>query len=908
MDKAYNPQQHEDDIYKKWEDTGAFLPKGDGEPFVVAIPPPNVTGQLHAGHAMVLTIEDIMIRFERMQGKRTLWVPGTDHAAIATESVVIKNLGVQSREAFSREEFLEKCREWTRVTHNTITNQIKKIGSSCDWSREAFTFDDPRNRAVNHIFKMLYEADLIYRGNRMVNWSVGAQSVLADDEVEWEEQTESFYSIRCGEFIVGTIRSETKCADSPVVVHPTAEYIRAKYSDSSGKSECFIMAKSLFDDSERRTKELNLLDPNATWEVVETLSGKDLEGREFEYETYAGKRKFFVLADEVIDPKKGTGAMTISSCHSADDYDLAKRRRLDNTYIQKIDFKGNMTAIAGPCEGMPILKARKKSAEIMKEKGLLLGENTHYSHRVPLCYRSGCVVESMISKQWFIAVEKEFVDQWTGETTTLKKLTADAVRENSVQIVPDRFEKVYFHWIDNLRDWCISRQIWWGHRVPVWYDEKGEVVAVGNTEKPNADWNQDEDTLDTWFSSATWPFSIFGWPDKTQDLEQFYPTSVLETGHDILFFWVARMIMFGKFATGKYPFHTVYLNGLVRDEKGQKMSKSKGNGIDPIEIIKEFGADALRLSLLIGLTPGNNINLGKEKIEGCRNFCNKLWNISRFLLDQEIGEMPTSPNTDLQEWIWEETDALAHFITEELKKYNFGGSAQALWEYTWNAFADFGIEAAKAEKSPETNAVLLNTLKKLLILWHPFLPFLTETIWKELQEKGFAENTMLIETKWEKGNDLKSKQNVFADIIAVITKIRSMRKNAGVDPTKKITALLFPSEIKAKEILQRNSNIIKLLAGLEEITIVSEFNHTEEGARDTIAGIDIFLPNSGMIDPKEEKKRIEKEIEKTEKLLASLEIRLSNPSYAQNAPTHLVEETKKQYKEAKEKLAKLRKV
>ena len=907
MDKAYNPKQHEDEIYKKWEDSGAFLPKGDGEPFVIAIPPPNVTGQLHAGHAAFITIEDIMIRFERMRGKKTVWVPGTDHAAIATESVVIKNLGVQSREAFSREEFLEKCREWTRVTHGIITNQIKKMGSSCDWSREAFTFDEPRNRAVNHIFKMLFDAGLIYRGNRMVNWSVGAQSVLADDEVEWEERIESFYSIRCGEFIIGTIRSETKCADSPVVVDPTAEYVRAKFTDSNGKNEFFIMVKNLFDDPERRAKELNLLDPKGKWEVVETFTGKDLEGREFEYETYAGKRKFFVLADEVIDPEKGTGAMTISSCHSADDYDLAKRRNLDDTFIQKIDFTGSMTAIAGPCEGMPILKARKKSAEIMKEKGLLVGENTHYSHRVPLCYRSGCVVEPMISKQWFIAVEKEFVDQWTGETTTLKKLTADAVRKKSVQIVPDRFEKVYFHWIDNLKDWCISRQIWWGHRVPVWYNSQGEIVAVGSVENPNPDWKQDEDTLDTWFSSALWPFSIFGWPDSSKDLEEFYPTSVLETGHDILFFWVARMIMFGRFATGKYPFHTVYLHGLVRDEKGQKMSKSKGNGIDPIEIIEEFGADALRLSLVMGSTPGNNVNLGKEKIEGCRNFCNKLWNISRFLLDQEIGKMPASPQTDLQQWIQEEVDALADLVTEELKKYNFGGASQALWECTWNSFADFGIEAAKAEKSPETNAVLLNALKKLLTLWHPFLPFLTETIWGEMAKKGLCESSLLIETAWENGKPNESRENAFRGLLEIIGKIRSMRKNAGVDPTKKITAVLFSPHTKTKEILEKNLGIIKFLAGLMEIEIIdSPLSKKEEGAIDSVNGTDIFLPSSGMIDPEEERKRIEKEIEKTQKLLTSLEIRLENPSYAQNAPANLVEETKKQYAEAKEKLEKLR--
>ena len=886
MDKSYEPKKCEDEISKKWEESNAFAPSEEGEPFVIAIPPPNVTGQLHAGHAMFLTIEDILIRWQRMCGRAALWVPGTDHAAIATESVVLKNLGVKSREEFSREEFLQKCRDWTDVTHATITNQIKKMGASCDWSREAFTFDEPRNKAVNEIFKRLFEKDLIYRGNRLVNWSVGAQSVLADDELEWSEIKEPFYSIRCGEFVVGTVRPETKCADSPVVLHPTAEYIRAKWTSENGDSEFFILSKLLFNDTERRAKELNFL-KDGTWENTGVFRGEELTEISFEYQTYAGMRKFFVLTDEVIDPAKGTGAMTISSSHSADDYDLATRRGLDDTFLQKIDFTGKMTEIAGPCAGLSVAEARKKSAEIMREKGLLVGENKEYDHRIPLCYRSGCVVEPMISRQWFIAVEKEFVDDFSGENTTLKKMTTNAVRENMVGIVPDRFEKIYFHWIDNLRDWCISRQIWWGHRIPVWYDTSGEVIAVGNVENPQSDWTQDEDTLDTWFSSALWPFSIFGWPDKTADLERFYPTSILETGHDILFFWVARMIMFGRFATGKYPFETVYLHGLVRDEKGQKMSKSKGNGIDPLEIADQYGTDALRLSLIMGTTPGNNVNLGMDKIAGCRNFCNKLWNISRFLREQETTQIPESPQTDLQKWLYGRTEGLISEVTTDLERFLFGSAAEKLWDFTWNEFADWAIEAAKAEKNPETNALLEEVLCILLRLWHPFIPFVTEKIWE------FVGEDLLVSAEFPNTAAFHSPilfpDRNFETIQEVVSKIRSMRKNAGVDPTRKITAIVSG---KNAEILEKNADIVRLLARLETLNF-GEIP-TEEGSRDSAVEVDIFLPSAGMIDPAEERKRREKELQNARKSLASLEAKLSSAGFLEKAPREIVEQSKKE--------------
>ncbi len=933
MDKAYQPQQSEDDIYHKWEQAGAFVPSDAKKTFTIAIPPPNVTGTLHAGHAMYV-VQDIMIRWHRMMGEASLYVPGTDHAAIATESVVLKNLGIKDRnKEIRREDFMKEAEKWTKKTHDRIIHQLKKIGLSCDWSREAYTFDEPRNKAVNTIFKMLYDKGLIYRGNRMINWSIGAQSVLADDEVEWGEKTEPFYYIRCGEFIIGTVRPETKCANSPVMVSETGEYVRVKFMEhGTGNTEYFILSKFLFENEEQRKKVLNLLDPNGTFELIDTFTGKELEGQEFEYETYAGKRKFTVLADEkVIDMEKGAGTMTISSCHSADDYDLAQRRKLDDTWIQKIDFEGKMTSIAGPCAGMSIINARKRAAEIMREQGLLVGEDTSYVHRVPVCYRSHTVVEPMVSKQWFIAVEKEFTDDFSGEKTTLKSQMQEAVRGNHVEIVPNRFDKTYFHWIDNLRDWCISRQIWWGHRIPVWYrqvkeqaagNKEQEEIYVGVKPPEGKGWTQDEDTLDTWFSSATWPFSIFNWPEKSADFDRFYPTSVLETGHDILFFWVARMIMFGKFATGEYPFKTVYLHGLVQDEKGKKMSKSKGNGIDPLEIIEEFGTDALRLSLIMGTTPGNNANLGKEKIAGCRNFCNKLWNVSRFVLSQGTGnrergtgkpEEAEKKQTDLQKWLISKTNILIADVNEDLKHYLFGAAAEKLWDFTWNEFADWALEAAKAENNPQTNALLQETLKTLLKLWHPFIPFVTEKIWEEIsntencpalplckggQKGGF----MLITSEYPTVSKEHTSCESFELVKHVASKIRSMRKNAGVDPGKKITAFVSGENNDA---LQKNEEIIKFLARLETLTF--DTAPEEKGSTDTVSGIHIFLPSKGMIDPAAEKARIKKELEKSEKMLIGIKGKLSNEGYVQKAPPELVEKTKQQMKELEEKVEILRK-
>jgi len=972
-----------------------------------------------------------------MTGHEVLWIPGTDHAAIATENVVIKHLGLKSREELSREDFLTECRKFAGEKHDTIIGQTKKMGTWLDWSREAYTFDEERNHAVNTIFVQLYKDGLIERGHRMINWSVGAKSVLSDDELEWEERTETLYHIRVGDFIMSTVRPETKCANSPVVVNPK--------------------------------------DPRY----------KHLIGKEFEFETYAGMRKFWVIGDDHIDPEFGTGVMTISPAHDANDYEIAKRHNLaEKEYIQKIDFEGKMTAIAGECAGLPVLEARKKAVEIMREKGLLIKEE-EYTHEVPVCYRSGCVVEPMISPQWFVMVEKEFeinhlqkfiyarhgktdanvdgtvqgvenhlnqdgknhakklaevlkskkiskiissshlraketaeivakelrvkniefwqeldghdagkltgkkkisgklVLEWaeeekTGETiaefyarikkgfeklkdekeggeilvighrtvfsaldcleenksvaeflesrrrnenrshgiwsepslvsnqriqTTLKKLTADAVREGHVKIIPERFNKIYFQWIDNLRDWCISRQIWWGHQIPVFYDEKDEIAAVGSLtpEQKKQNLRQDKDTLDTWFSSALWPFSTLNWPTcaeasagRPNDFDKFYPNDVLETGHDILFFWVARMIMFGRYATGKYPFKNVYLHGLVCDEHGKKMSKSKGNGIDPLDVIAEFGADPVRLALVIGSSPGQKIPIGKEKIAGYRNFVNKLWNAGRFvqmtsLRSSSYGGQANSgakkseimPKTIPEKWIWSRFATVSSEIKNHLDKFEISHAGDKMYHFVWDEFCDWYLEASKVDGNPDFLAALFF---EILALVHPFCPFVTEKLFNEFGEEFIMEHNF----PRENFHDAEAEE-VFNKIKEVVFQIRKIRADEKINPKEKLMVETLRRSVST-------DGLIENLAGVK-FAKVSKFS---ADATKIIVGdweIAVKIP----VDENRQKA----EIKRLEGEIKNFEARLSNKKYVDNAPKKLVDETKGALEKAKEKLAKI---
>lgn len=705
--KPYNAKESEEATYKRWEESGLFNPdtcitegvtEANAEPFSIVLPPPNVTGTLHLGHAAMLAIQDILIRRARMEGKRTLWLPGTDHAAIATQSRVEKNLEKEGirRSELGREEFLKRVAQFATDSHDTIVGQVRRMGASVDWSREAFTMDDTRLRAVNTAFKNMYDAGLIYQGSRIVNWDPKGQTVISDDEIVYKEEKTKFYYFKYGPFVIGTARPETKFGDKYVVMHP--------------------------DD---------------------TRYAQYTHGQKLELEWINGPITATVIKDESINMEFGTGVMTITPWHSAVDFEIAQRHHLD--IEQVIDGYGKLLPIAGEFSGMKIKEAREKIVEKLQAKGLVEKIDENYVHNVATAERSEAVIEPQIMKQWFVAVNKTFTIPHSdipgiasGSETTLKEVMRKAVESKAVSITPDHFEKTYYHWIDNLHDWCISRQIWYGQRIPVWY--RGEERYCG-TEAPSGEgWSQDEDTLDTWFSSGLWTFSTLGWPERTEDLGIYHPTAVLETGYDILFFWVARMILMSGFHMGTVPFKRVYLHGLVRDAKGRKMSKSLGNIIDPVDMIEKYGADAVRLSLIIGAAPGNDLKLSEDKIRGYKHFANKIWNITRFVLENTEGADAAATRTEDDQILMQEVEALKQEVAKQCAQFRLDLAADALYQYIWTRFADVIIEESKPilkggdmGKAASRKATLLAILKECLKLLHPFMPFVTEEIWTELK-------------------------------------------------------------------------------------------------------------------------------------------------------------------------------
>lgn len=732
--KPYNPQETERRIYEVWEKSGFFNPdicvekgntKDDAKPFVIAMPPPNVTGVLHMGHALMLTIEDIIIRFKRMRGRKTLWIPGTDHAAIATQARVEKDISKKeglSRYDLGREELLKRIRTFAQESHDTIVSQIKIIGASCDWSREAFTLDSVRTKAVQTMFQKMYEDGLIYRGHRIVNWDPKGQTTISDDEIVYQEEKTTFYYFKYGPFVIGTARPETKFGDKYVVMHP---------EDSRYK--------------------------------------KYTHGEKIELEWINGPITATVIKDEAIDMEFGTGVMTITPWHSAIDFEIAERHGLDKEQI--IDDRGKLLPIAQEFVGMKIGDAREKIVEKLRAKGLVEKEEP-YTHQVATAERTGALIEPQIKLQWFINVNKAFTLKHStlegissGSQTTLKEIMRKVVETQQVNIIPEYFDKTYFHWIENLRDWCISRQIWYGHRIPVWY--RGEEIYCG-TDTPKGDgWVQDEDTLDTWFSSGLWTFSTLGWPEKTKDLELYHPTDVLETGYEILFFWVARMILMSGYALGDIPFHTVYLHGTVRDGQGRKMSKSLGNGIDPLDVAKEFGSDAGRMALVVGTGPGTDSKISLEKIRGYKHFCNKLWNITRFILSSTGGLAYDNTFTAYSERdvaLRNERDQLFTEVTHELEEYKLHLASEKLYHYAWSRLADEILEESKTilgsqapgsapstasnEEKNSRAQFLLETLSMLLTMLHPFVPFVTEELWSMLPVKSGAEKNLLMIEPW----------------------------------------------------------------------------------------------------------------------------------------------------------------
>lgn len=865
LDKAYDAKKYEDAIYKKWEDSGAFKAdnKSKKKPFTISMPPPNATGTLHLGHAIMLALEDILIRHRRMKGYEVLWVPGTDHAAIATQNKVEKLIAEEglTRDQLGREGFLQRVREFVAESQNIIRNQIRKMGSSCDWSRERYTLDDDLNTAVNEIFIRMFKDGLIYRGHRIVNWCTRCSSTLADDEVEYMEIQSKFYYIKYGPVTIGTARPETKFADKVVVVNPDDK----RYKKYVGK-----------------TMEIDWID---------------------------GKINATFIADKEADMEMGSGAMTITPAHSFVDFDLAKKYKLEVLPI--IDEAGKMLPIAGEFAGMDYLECRDKLVKKMQKLGLIESIDENYTHNLSVCYRCNTAVQPLVSEQWFIDVNKK-LDAFGGKS--IKQKSIDVVKKGDIEIIPDRFNKTYFHWMEDLRDWCISRQLWWGHRIPVWYcvgdqhcqpDCKKPIVESKSPEKCPAcgskNLRQDEDTLDTWFSSGLWTFSTLGWPKKTDDFNKFHPTSVLETGYDILFFWVARMIIMTTYATGEIPFEKVYLHGLIRDKEGRKMSKSLGNGIDPIEMIEKFGTDALRMSMVIGNTPGNDMRLYEEKIMAYRNFTNKLWNASRFVLGifEENGlkqaPAPDSNLSDADQWILDKLNKTIKSADDALMNFRISEAGQILYDFLWNDFCDWYLELSKGEK--QNLLVLYEVLKNVLILLHPIVPFVTEQIWSEMPgTKG-----MLIQAEYPKGFKGKFDGSGTELTIAIVSSIRRLRGENKIEPGAKV-----PVTIYGGDEVKRNQDDIIRLARISELTLKKKGDKLKGAAADMVEGIEIYIPLDGLVDTKKEKERLSKEIENLEQYIASISGKLLNKNFVQNAPKEIVDAEKMKMEEAKNKVKKMK--
>ena len=871
LPKAYDFKEYEEKIYQIWEEEGYFKPTNDPnmpghdpsiEPFVIVIPPPNVTGALHLGHPMFVTTEDIMIRYHRMKGEPTLWVPGTDHAGIATQLQVENQLRKEgtSREELGREAFEERVWQWKEKYGGEITHQLRRMGASCDWDRERFTLDEGLSRAVREAFVRLYEKGLVYQGPRMINWSPGLQTAVSDLEVEYSEEQGKLYYFKymladgSGDYLpVATTRPETIPGDSGVAVHPDDE----RYRKFIGK------------------------------EVLVPILG----------------RKIPVIADDYVTKEFGTGALKITPGHDPHDYEIGQRHHLELINIMNKDATLNENA--GPFAGMERFKARKAIWSDMEAAGLVIKEEP-YLMNVPRSQRGGEIVEPLVSTQWFVKMD------------SLAEMAAESVRKGEVTFVPERFTKVFLNWMDNIEDWCISRQLWWGHRIPVWYCQDCHEVIVAREEPTvcpkcgSADLKQDPDVLDTWFSSGLWPFSVFGWPDETPDYRYFYPTSVMETGYDIIFFWVARMVMDGLFFTGKAPFHTVYLHGMVRDDKGQKMSKTKNNVIDPLVLMNEYGTDALRFSLVVGSSPGNDQNVGTKKVEANRNFANKVWNIGRFVINaiNNVKEpINSEPNWTLADsWIWARTKQTVNSVNNLFESYQFGEAGRQVYEFLWNDFADWYLESAKrqlaegGDRAAYTAIILADVLGLMLRLLHPFTPFVTEALYGYLKEACETNEIILNkEQNWEghlivarwpermPHEDWEAGAIKDFDLVQeIVRSIRNLRSEYKIEPSKSINAILV-SENK-ESFLNKNKNLLVDLAGLNEETIqITDVKTQPEGLTVlVIEDIEIYLDLTASADVEHDSERLEKELAEAESHIARLEKLLASP-FAQKAPANVIE-------------------
>ncbi len=904
LPKTYDPKVVEDRIYKMWEESRAFVPdvKSKKEPFTISMPPPNATGNLHLGHAVMLALEDIFIRFARMQGKEVLWVPGTDHAAIATENVVIRMLKEQGmkdpRKELGRGGLVEKIAEYVEKSRGTIRSQIRTMGSSCDWSRERYTMDPALNRCVNEVFKRMYDDGLIYRGHRIVHWDPKLQTTVSDDEVDWKEEVVPFYTFQYGPFRISTARPETKFGDKYVVVHPDDDRYRAFH-----------------------------------------------HGQTFSCEWTNGPVQATVIKDSAVDPAFGTGCMTITPWHDGADFDIAERHGLEKEQI--IGFDGKLLPIAGEFAGQTIADVRPKIVEKLQKKGLLVKTDSSYVHRKAVSQRGGGTIEPQIKLQWFIDVNKKVV-QWKGQSMSMKEVMHAVVHHGDIRIIPERFNKTYFHWIDNLRDWCISRQIWWGHRVPVYYctvcgaasrsDGKGvrcqvsgvrEIVSVQSLQRCSqcgGGVEQDPDTLDTWFSSALWTWSTLVDPavaadssltleqilEKSPDYKRFHPTTVMETGYDILFFWVARMLLMTTYATGTIPFKTVNLHGLIRTRDGKKMSKSDPKTmIDPLDMIQKYGADALRLSMIVGQAPGADSKLYEEKIAGYRNFVNKLWNASRFIL-MECERVKVNPEKlsgvsfqlsgDLSladRALLSVLQDLIRDVTEGLEKYRLSDVGERLYSFIWDYFCDWYLELSKGSAN---TAVLLHVLRTILRLLHPYCPFVTEELWGHVKPAGAG---MLIRELWPSRDPKFQDQQAFDQlqvVIDVITAIRKIRADYCIAPDKMISVMIH--SVKWVELLESQEAHIRRLARVESLTFAPYRKHTDTASA-ILTDIEIHVPLADMLDREQEREKLVKEQQTLQQLQETLSSRLTDHHFLERAPRDVVDGEKKRLADVTERQRKI---
>ena len=858
--KAYEPQEVEGRIYDFWMKGGYFHAEVDPKkkPYTIVIPPPNITGQLHMGHAWDETLQDILIRWKRMQGYSALWLPGTDHASIATEAKIVEAMREEglSKENLGREGFLERAWAWKDKFGGRILEQLKLLGSSCDWDRLRFTMDEGCSKAVRHVFVKLYEEGLIYRGERIINWCPNCKTAISDAEVIFEEQQGSFWHLRypladgSGYIQLATTRPETMLGDTAVAVHPEDE----RYKHLVGKN------------------------------VILPLVNKEIP----------------IVADEYVEMDFGTGVVKITPAHDPNDFEVGQRHNLPVINVMNED--GSINENGGKYAGLSGMEARKQIVKDLEEGGYLIKVEP-LKHNVGTCQRCHTVVEPRVSTQWFVKMEP------------LAGPAIDVVKDGAIRLIPDRMEKTYYNWMENIKDWCISRQLWWGHRIPAWYCEDCGETIVSETDVDTCPkcggkhLHQDSDTLDTWFSSALWPFSTLGWPDNTPELEYFYPTNTLVTGYDIIFFWVARMIFSGLKHTGKAPFDTVLFHGLLRDSQGRKMSKSLGNGIDPVDVINQYGADALRFTLVTGNSPGNDARYSDEKVAASRNFANKIWNAARFIhMNIDGHDVPCALPESLSledQWIVSRFNTVAKEVTENLDKFELGMAVSKLYDFIWDDFCDWYIELAKRPLSGEDQAVAQNTRQVLvwvlthtLALLHPFMPFVTEEIWQSLPHDGEA----LIVAPWpqyEEGRAFPQAEAEMKKVMELITAVRTRRSEMNVPPSKKAHLYIETGDTAAFE---AEREAIAKLAYCSAVEIGESFPQAEGSVTVVTAACRGYLPMDDLVDKKAETARLTKELEGAKKQLATAEAKLQNEKFISKAPQNVIDGVKDNAAKLREKV------